>query len=66
MSGYTGGTPPTGDSSTQAHYYGSSTSNLKGPAGDGSNPVWVPEIFSKNVLMRFRRDSVAEGITNND
>lgn len=65
MSGYIG-TAPSGDSSTQAHYYGTNTGNLKGPAGDGTDQVWVPEIFSKNVLMRFRRDSVAEGITNND
>lgn len=65
MTGFIG-TPPTGDASTQNHYYGTNTSNLKGPAGDGSNQVWVPEIFSKNVLMRFRRDSVVEGVTNND
>lgn len=66
MSGYTGGTPPTGSNATQAHFYGAETKNLKGPAGNGTNPVWVPEIFSKNVLMRFRRESVAEGITNSD
>lgn len=66
MAGYTGGTPPTGDASTQNHYYGANTNNLTGPSGDGTDQVWVPEIFSKNVLMRFRRDSVAEGITNND
>lgn len=66
MAGYTGGAAPSGDNSTQAHYYGSNTGNLKGPSGDGTDQVWVPEIFSKNVLMRFKRDSVAEGITNND
>lgn len=66
MPGYTGGTPPTGDSATQNHYYGTNTSNLQGPSADGTDQVWVPEIFSKNVLMRFRRDSVVEGITNND
>lgn len=65
MAGFQG-TPPTGDSATQVHYFGANTGNLKGPAGDGTNPVWVPEVFSQNVLMRFRRDSVAEGITNND
>lgn len=64
MSGYTGGTPPTGSNATQAHYYATNTANLKGPAGDGTDQVWVPEIFSKNVLMRFRRESVVEGITN--
>lgn len=62
MAGFQG-TPPTGDSSTQNHFFGTSTGNLTG--GDsGVSQVWVPEIFSKNVLMRFRRDSVAEGITN--
>lgn len=66
MAGYEGGTPPTGDSATQNHYYGSNTTNLKGPTGNGTDSVWVPEIFSKNVLMKFRRESVAEGITNND
>lgn len=66
MAGYTGGTPPSGSNATQKHYYGASTTNLKGPAGDGTDQVWVPEIFSKNVLMRFRRESVVEGITNND
>ncbi len=43
------GTPPSGDNSTQAHYYGANTSNLQGPAGNGTDQVWVPEIFSKNV-----------------
>ena len=66
MAGYQGGTPPTGDSATQNHYYGAKTANLKGPSADGTDSVWVPEIFSKNVLMKFRRESVAEGITNND
>ncbi len=67
MAGYTpAGGNPSGDNSTQAHYYGTNTSNLRGPAGDGTDQVWVPEIFSKNVLMRFRRDSVVEGVTNND
>jgi hypothetical protein len=42
MAGYTGGTAPTGDNSTQAHYYGGSTGNLKGPAGNGTDQVWVP------------------------
>ncbi len=65
MAGFTG-TVPSGDIATQNHYYGSNTSNLKGPAGNGTDSVWVPEIFSKNVLMKFRRESVAEGITNND
>lgn len=66
MSGYTGGTAPSGSNSTQNHYYGAATDNLKGPAGNGTDSVWVPEIFSKNVLIRFRRESVVEGITNND
>ena len=66
MAGYEGGTPPTGDNATQDHYYGTNTTNLKGPGGAGTDSVWVPEIFSKNVLMKFRRESVAEGITNND
>lgn len=66
MSGYLGGTPPSGSNATQASYYGTNTTNLKGPNGDGTSAVWVPEIFSKNVLLRFRRESVAEGITNND
>lgn len=59
------GTLPT-QPHTQDHFYGTNTANLKGPAGDGTNPVWVPEIFSKNVLMRFTRESVVEGITNSD
>lgn len=51
---------------TQDHFYNGSTANLKGTANDGTAPVWVPEIFSKNVLMRFTRESVVEGITNSD
>lgn len=66
MAGYEGGATPSGNIATQAHYYDSSTTNLKGPSGNGTDQVWVPEIFSKNVLMKFRRESVAEGITNND
>lgn len=65
MTGFTG-TVPSGNVATQAHYYDSSTTNLKGTSGNGTDQVWVPEIFSKNVLMKFRRESVAEGITNND
>lgn len=66
MSGYTGGSVPSGSNATQSHFYNASTDNLKGPSGNGTDPVWVPEIFSKSVLLRFRRDSVVEGITNND
>jgi hypothetical protein len=66
MAGYTGGAVPSGDIATQDHFYAANTSNLKGPSGDGTDSVWVPEIFSKNVLLRFRRESVVEGITNND
>lgn len=64
MAGLYGSLPT--QTSTQAHFYGSSTTDLKGPAGNGTDSVWVPEIFSKTVLMRFRRESVAEAITNTD
>lgn len=66
MAGYTGGALPAGDIATQQHFYNADTSNLTGPNANGTSSVWVPEIFSKNVLLRFRRESVAEGITNND
>lgn len=66
MAGFTG-TLPDMSSITQPHFYGTNTLNLKGAGGDGTGTqAWVPEIFSKNVLMRFRRESVVEGITNND
>ncbi|WGH49990.1 coat protein [Pseudoalteromonas phage vB_PtuP_Slicky01] len=64
MAGLFGSLPA--QTATQQHFYGSSTTDLKGPAGNGTDSVWVPEIFSKSVLMRFRRESVAEAITNTD
>lgn len=65
MAGFIG-TLPT-QSSTQQHFFGAATTNLKGTGpADGTSPVWVPEMWSKNVLMRFRRQSIVEGITNND
>ena len=65
MAGLQGPLPS--QTATQQHYYGANTTNLRGPNANGTGDVpWVPEIFSKNVLIRFRRESVAEGITNND
>ena len=64
MAGLYGALPT--QTSTQPHFYGASTTDLKGPAGNGTDSVWVPEIFSKSVLMRFRRESVAEAVTNTD
>lgn len=66
MAGFTG-TLPTMSSTNNPHFHSATTLNLQGAGGDGSGTqAWVPEIFSKNVLMRFRRESVVEGITNND
>lgn len=64
MAGLFGSVPT--QTQTQKHFYNANTANLKGTADDGTAPVWVPEIFSKNVLMRFTRESVVEGITNSD
>jgi hypothetical protein len=64
MAGLFGNLPA--QTQTQKHFYNDNTANLKGTTDDGVNPVWVPEIFSKNVLMRFTRESVVEGITNSD
>lgn len=64
MAGLFGSLPT--QSATQKGFYGSSTTNLTGTGGNGTAPKWIPEIFSKNVLMRFKRESVVDAITNTD
>lgn len=41
-------------------------SNFASGTSGQTNSFWVPEIFSKNVQMFFRKASVAEAITNTD
>ena len=65
MSGFEG-TLPTQTSNASNQFAGADASNLLGPSGNKTDNVWIPEIFSKNVLMKFRRESVVEGITNSD
>lgn len=49
--------------------FDASTSTLTNFANDVSgqaNEFWLPEIFSKKILVAFRKASVAEAITNTD
>ena len=69
MSGFeqNGGVYNVSQANTAGNQFAGTTSKtLNGPTGNRSDNVWIPELFSKNVLMKFRRELVVEGITNSD
>lgn len=44
-------------------FNGTATTNF---GGNVDNGVWIPEIYSQNVLLNLRRGSIADAITNSD